>query len=125
VNPEQQAPDSAESPSEVSIPVALPAPLPPLEVPVQLPAPVRLPLPVLLPAPVANPKSLPTQDNAWPEKDFRAARSSSYQADAQVSRKTTARADRPDVSSHSFGPPRTLSQKGPRDFKGAGKTGTR
>lgn len=125
VNPEQQAPDSDESPSEVSIPIALPAPLPPLEVPVQLPAPVRLPLPVPSAAPVENPKSLPTQSKAWPEKDFRAARSSSYQVDAQVSRKTTARAGRPDVSSDSFGPPRTLSQQGPRDFRGAGKTGTR
>ncbi|HEX6402471.1 MAG TPA: protein kinase [Pseudonocardiaceae bacterium] len=133
-NSEQPTAGSAGSPSDpsqVSIPVALPAPLSPADLPVQLPvsvqppASVQLPVPVALPAPVQAPRSDSTPNKTGPDKDFRTVKSVPSHVDSQVPRKMTVRAKRSDADSNSFGPPRTLSQKGFRGFGDAGKMGTR
>jgi hypothetical protein len=120
VNPEGSAPGSDGSPSdpsEVSIPVALPAPLPPVDVPVQLPIPIQVP------APVHNLNRFAPPDKAGLEKDFRTARSMHSEIDSQVPKKMAVRAGRSDAGSKSFGPPRTLSQRGFGGSKDAGKMG--
>jgi eukaryotic-like serine/threonine-protein kinase len=133
-NSEQPTAGSAGSPSDpsqVSIPVALPAPLSPADLPVQLPvsvqppASVQLPVPVALPAPVQDLRSNSTLDKTGPDKDFHTVKSVPSQIDSQVPRRMTVRAKRSDVDSSSFGPPRTLSHKDFRGFGGAGKMGTR
>jgi serine/threonine-protein kinase len=133
-NSEQPTAGSAGSPSDpsqVSIPVALPAPLSPADLPVQLPvsvqppAAVQLPVPVQLPAPVQELRTHSTPDKTGPEKEFRTVKSAPSQIDSQVPRKMTVRAKRSDVGSNSFGPPRTLSQRGFGGHGGAGKMGTR
>jgi hypothetical protein len=119
-DPEQRALGSAGSPSdpsEVSIPVALPAPLPPVNVPVQLPIPIQVPAPVH----DLNPPAIP--DKAGPERNFHTARSLPSQ-DYQVPKKINVRTARSDGGRKSFGSPRTLSGKGfSGSFKGAGKMG--
>ena len=121
---EQPTPGSAGSPSDpsgVSIPVALPIPL----LPDVQPVPVHLPVPVQLPAPVQDPTPRSIPDRTGAERDFHTAQSFSSQMDSRVPRKMTVRAKQSDSDSHSFGPPRTLSQKGSAGFSGAGKTGNR
>lgn len=122
VQQEQPTPGSAGSPSdpsEVSIPVALPVPLLPNVQPVQLPVPVQLP------AAVQDLRSRSIPDKTGAEKDFHTAKSFSSQMDSRVPRKMTVRAKRSDDGSNSFGPPRTLSQKGFGGFSGSGKMGNR
>jgi len=79
VNPEQPTPGSAgltSDPSQVSIPVQLPAPV---EVPVQLPAPVEVPVQVL--------KSIPIREKTQLDKDTHAPKDTQIQADSQGWRK--------------------------------------
>jgi serine/threonine-protein kinase len=134
-------PGSAGSPSdasEVSVPVALPAPLPSIDLPLKLPAP--------LPAPVQDLKSVAIPDKTGPDKtgpdktgpdktgpdqgsgpgaDFQHAKRFPSHVDSQVPKKITVRSDRSDVGRRSFGQPRSFFQKSSGDFRGAGKTGTR
>lgn len=120
VSPEQPPglTGSPSDPSEVSIPVALPAPLPPVDVPVQLPIPIRVPAPVH----DLNPPAIP--DKASSEKDFHTARSLRSQMDYQVPKKINVRAGRSDAGRKSFGSPRTLSDRGfSGSSRGAGKMG--
>lgn len=127
LNLEQQKPTAdkpSSDPLQVSFPVALPAPLPPADLPVQLPAPVQLPLPVQAPQPIQDLKSILNRDKTGAEQKLRTARSFSSQADSEVSRKMTMRGDRPDAARNSYGPPRTLSQRG-SDSRDSGRTGTR
>jgi serine/threonine-protein kinase len=120
VTPEQSAPGSDGSPSdpsEVSIPVALPAPLPPVDVPLQLPIPIQVP------APVRDLNRFATPDEAGLGKDFHTARSMHSELDSHVPKKMTVRTARSDAGSKSFGPPRTLSQKGFGGSRDSGKMG--
>jgi protein kinase-like protein len=132
--PEQPTAGSAGSPSDpsqVSIPVALPAPLSPADLPVRLPvsvqppASVQLPVPVQLPAPAQDLRSNSIPDKARPEKDFRTLKNAPSRIDSQVPRKMTVRAKRSDVDSNSSGRPRTLSHRGFGGSEGAGKMETR
>jgi hypothetical protein len=133
-NSKQPTAGSAGSPSDpslVSIPVALPVPLSPADLPVQLPVSVQppgsvqLPVPVRLTAPVQNLRSTSTPDKTGTEGEFHTVKSAPSQIDSQVPRKMRVGAKRSDVDSNSFGPPRTLSQKGSGGFRGAGRMGTR
>jgi eukaryotic-like serine/threonine-protein kinase len=133
-NSEQPIAGSAGSPSDrsqVSIPVALPAPLSPADLPVQLPVSVQPPASVQLPvpgqslAPVQDLRTNSASDKTGSEKDFRTVKSVPSQIDSQVPRKMTVRAKRSDVGRNSSGPPRTLPQRGFGGHGGAGKMGTR
>ncbi|MBV8992454.1 MAG: hypothetical protein JO287_01850, partial [Pseudonocardiales bacterium] len=131
-NPEQPTAGSAGSPSDpsqVSIPVALPAPLSPADLPVQLPVSIQPPasvqLPVPLPAPVQDLRPDSTPDKTGSGTDFHTIKSGPSQIDSQVPRKMTVGSKRSDIDRNPFGPPRTLSQKSFRSFGGTGKMGTR
>ena len=129
--PTASAAGSPSDPSQASIPVALPAPLSPGDLPVQLPVSVqpprsvRLPVPVQLPAPVQDLRPDSNPDKSGPDGDFPSVKNASSQIDSQVPRKMRVEVKRSDVDSNSHGPPKTLSQRGFRGFGGAGKTGNR